>query len=125
MLRPLGRVVPAPVQRFDDKHPDSNVGCSLDWSDWVDADAGDTLATVDVTSSDLTISDVASTAAGAITFQAAGGTAGADAEIAITAISANGRVEVQVWNLYVLALASVASFFIIGVSAVGSTSFIA
>jgi len=124
MLRPLGRVLPAPVQRFDDKHPDAIVRQSIDLTDWLAEVDADTIDSVDVTSDGVNISDVSFTGA-TVEWLAAAGTNETDAEITIVTTAASNRIDVQTWNCWVYGAVSVAGFFAVGLSAVGGMSYLA
>ena len=124
MLRPLGRVLPATVQRFADKHPDSIVQQELDLTDWLAEVDGDTIDSADVTSDGVNISDIAIDGA-LVTWLAAAGTNETDVDITIVTTAASNRIDVQTWKCWVYGTVSVAGFFAIGVSAVGGMSYLA
>lgn len=102
LLRPLGRVTPAPVLRFDDKPARAVRLQTLDVSDWLAAQAGDAFLSAQASAypASLTLGDV-SQAAGLLSWLASEGVPETDYQITITYTSNFGRVDQQTWRCFV------------------------
>lgn len=102
LLRPLGRVTPAPVLRFADKPARAVRRQTLDVSDWLAEVAGDAFLSAQAAAwpASLTLGDV-SQADGLLSWRASAGVPETDYQITITYTSATGRVDQQTWRCYV------------------------
>ncbi len=103
MIRPLGRVVPAPVLRFADKHPSAVAVQRVDVTDWLAQLADDAIATLSVTAYPDTLTISADTIADSpdLHWLAAGGTDGTDHIVLVAFTATSGRADVQVWQCLV------------------------
>jgi len=102
MLRPLGRVAPAPVLRFDDKNPAAVALQRHDVSDWLALVASDAVATVSVTAYPDTLTISGAVAEGDyVRWFAAAGTDGTDHLVIVAWTATSGRSEVLVYRCLV------------------------
>lgn len=101
MLRPLGRVMAAPVRRFNDRHPSAVTLQSIDCAAWLDLYTADALASASVQGFPSGLSFSAPTTTDeAVEWMVSGGSSGTDYGIVVAWTANSGRAEVQVWQSY-------------------------
>lgn len=101
MLRPLGRVAPAIVRRFNDRNPSSVTRQAIDATEWVDEVSGEAISSASVQGFPSGLSFTTPTYANSVVeWKVSGGSSGTDYGIVVAWTGSSGRAEVQVWQSY-------------------------